>query len=122
MSVASIDQLPKDLADRTPQDILSVALEHYDNIGISFSGAEDVVLIDMAVRIRPDVHVFSLDTGRLHAETYEFIERVRTAVLQSSTFEDNLHVARLPVGLDLDLCLRLARGFGSGAPGPPAGA
>ncbi len=77
MSVVSLDQLPQDLAERTPQEILASALEHYDNIGISFSGAEDVVLIDMAVRIRPDVHVFSLDTGRLHAETYQFIERVR---------------------------------------------
>ena len=31
----------------------------------------------MASRIRPDAPVFTLDTGRLHAETYEFIERVR---------------------------------------------
>lgn len=77
MSVVTFDQLPKDLAERTPQEILAVALEHYDNIAISFSGAEDVVLVDMALRIRPDVRVFSLDTGRLHAETYEFFERVR---------------------------------------------
>jgi phosphoadenosine phosphosulfate reductase len=48
-----------------------------DRIGISFSGAEDVVLIDMAVRINPQVHIFSLDTGRLHPETYRFIERIR---------------------------------------------
>lgn len=77
MTVVTLDQLPKDLAERTPQQILECALEQFDNIGISFSGAEDVVLIDMAVRIRPDIHVFSLDTGRLHEETYEFIERVR---------------------------------------------
>ena len=77
MTVVTLDQLPRDLAERSPQEILAVALEHHDNIGISFSGAEDVVLIDMAVRIRPDVHVFSLDTGRLHAETYAFMERVR---------------------------------------------
>jgi phosphoadenosine phosphosulfate reductase len=35
------------------------------------------VLIDIAAKIRPDVQVFSLDTGRLHPETYRFIERVR---------------------------------------------
>jgi phosphoadenosine phosphosulfate reductase len=52
-------------------------LESHDNIAISFSGAEDVALIDMAVRIDPKVRVFSLDTGRLHAETYRFLERVR---------------------------------------------
>ena len=44
---------------------------------ISFSGAEDVVLIDMAHRAGIELDVFSLDTGRLHPETYEFLERVR---------------------------------------------
>ena len=77
MSVVSLDTLPRDLDQRDPRDILACALEHFDNIAISFSGAEDVVLVDMATRIRPDVGVFSLDTGRLHAETYEFFERVR---------------------------------------------
>lgn len=35
------------------------------------------MLVDMAVRIRPDVRVFSLDTGRLHPETYRYLEEVR---------------------------------------------
>lgn len=61
----------------SPRKILKHALNEFDNIAISFSGAEDVVLIDMAHSIRPDIQVFSLDTGRLHAETYRFIERVR---------------------------------------------
>lgn len=77
MSVVSLDKLPQDLENRSPQQIIACALENFDNLAISFSGAEDVVLIDMATRIRPDVAVFSLDTGRLHPETYEFIERVR---------------------------------------------
>ncbi len=65
------------LKDKKPTPILKAALEAFDNIAISFSGAEDVVLIDMAVKIRPDIQVFSLDTGRLHPETYRFIEKVR---------------------------------------------
>ncbi len=69
--------LDQTLATQSPQQILRYALEQYDNIAISFSGAEDVALIDMAHKIRPDIKVFSLDTGRLHAETYQFIERVR---------------------------------------------
>lgn len=64
-------------ADREPQEILAFALECFDNIAISFSGAEDVVLVDMATRIKPNIAVFSLDTGRLHAETYQFFERIR---------------------------------------------
>jgi phosphoadenosine phosphosulfate reductase len=63
--------------DRSPAAIIKLALESFDNIAISFSGAEDVILIDMATKIKPDVNVFSLDTGRLHAETYRFIEQVR---------------------------------------------
>jgi phosphoadenosine phosphosulfate reductase len=44
---------------------------------ISFSGAEDVMLIDLAAKSGQPFSVFSLDTGRLHAQTYGFIERVR---------------------------------------------
>ena len=69
--------LAKKLDDNTPEEILKWALDRFNNIAISFSGAEDVVLIDMAVRIKPDVKVFSLDTGRLHPETYAYLENVR---------------------------------------------
>lgn len=62
---------------KTPQQILKLALEQFDNIAISFSGAEDVVLIDMARKTGKPFRVFTLDTGRLHPETYRFIERVR---------------------------------------------
>ncbi|WP_086931355.1 phosphoadenylyl-sulfate reductase [Agarilytica rhodophyticola] len=65
------------LQTSTPQKILAHAIEEYDNIAISFSGAEDVVLVDMASKIKPGISVFSLDTGRLHTQTYEFIETVR---------------------------------------------
>ena len=63
--------------DKGPSDILQFAYRNFDNIAISFSGAEDVVLIDMASRIKPDLRVFSLDTGRLHIETYRLLEQVR---------------------------------------------
>ncbi len=60
-----------------PQEIIAYALEQFDNLAISFSGAEDIVLIDMAVKIRPAIEVFCLDTGRLHTQTYRFIEKIR---------------------------------------------
>ncbi len=66
-----------ELAGQSPGKILRAALAAFDNIALSFSGAEDVVLIDMALQIRPDMQIFSLDTGRLHPETYRFIEKVR---------------------------------------------
>ncbi|PVZ13560.1 MULTISPECIES: phosphoadenylyl-sulfate reductase [unclassified Pseudomonas] len=65
-------------ASKSPQDILKLAFEHFgDDLWISFSGAEDVVLVDMALKLNKQVKVFSLDTGRLHPETYRFIEQVR---------------------------------------------
>jgi phosphoadenosine phosphosulfate reductase len=73
----NLEKQLKEYEDRSPAAIIKLALENFDNIGISFSGAEDVVLIDIATKIRPNVNVFSLDTGRLHAETYRFIEQVR---------------------------------------------
>ena len=76
-SITNIVDIDRELANQTPQEILRYALENHDNIAISFSGAEDVVLIDMAHKIRKDLQVFSLDTGRLHPETYRFIEQVR---------------------------------------------
>ena len=39
-------------------------------------GAEDVVLIDIAARVRPDIRVFTLDTDFLFAETYELIDKI----------------------------------------------
>ncbi len=67
----------KKLENKNPQDVLNYAFENFSNIAISFSGAEDVALVDMSVRINPNVSIFTLDTGRLHAETYRFIELVR---------------------------------------------
>lgn len=69
--------IDKQLQQASPQQILKYAFEEFDNICISFSGAEDVALIEMAHKIKPDVQVFCLDTGRLHPETYQFIETVR---------------------------------------------
>jgi len=65
------------LAGKKPRAILKTAFEHFDHVAIAFSGAEDVVLIDIACRLRDRVPVFTLDTGRLHPETYRFIEQVR---------------------------------------------
>ncbi|WP_045223403.1 phosphoadenylyl-sulfate reductase [Methyloterricola oryzae] len=73
----NLESLQQELAGKNPRTILKAALASFDNIAISFSGAEDVVLIDMASQLKPGIRVFTLDTGRLHSETYRFIEQVR---------------------------------------------
>ncbi|MEI8235687.1 MAG: phosphoadenylyl-sulfate reductase [Methylococcaceae bacterium] len=72
----NIDDLSTQLAGKNPRVILKAALEKFEHIAISFSGAEDVVLIDLALAIRKDIPIFCLDTGRLHPQTYRFIEQV----------------------------------------------
>jgi len=79
LDLSTLPTLAADYATRSPQDVLAFAFREFSpNISVSFSGAEDVVLIDMAATIGVPVRVFSLDTGRLHPETYQFIEKVRT--------------------------------------------
>jgi phosphoadenosine phosphosulfate reductase len=76
-SKINVIDLEQQLQQQSPQKIIKYALAQFDKIAISFSGAEDVVLIEMARNYRPDVSVFCLDTGRLHPETYRYIEKVR---------------------------------------------
>lgn len=72
-----INSLADEYAEKNPKEIIALALESTQNLAISFSGAEDVVLIDLALKLKKDIQVFTLDTGRLHAETYAFIDKVR---------------------------------------------
>ena len=64
---------------RATQNLLREALNEFrpGSIALSFSGAEDVVLIDLIRKLGRTIDVFSLDTGRLHSETYEFFETIR---------------------------------------------
>ncbi len=78
VQIASFSELAESYAARHPQEILAFAIEEYSpDLAISFSGAEDVVLVDMASKLGAKPRVFTLDTGRLHSETYQFIEKVR---------------------------------------------
>src|SRR5579863_10190894 len=62
-----------------PQGLLAWGIERFaPGIAISTSFQIDsIVLIDMAYEIDPTVPVFSVDTGRLPAETLELAERLR---------------------------------------------
>lgn len=71
------EQLAKDLENASPLEIMDKALEKFGNdIAIAFSGAEDVALIEYARLTGRPFRVFSLDTGRLNPETYQFFDTV----------------------------------------------
>lgn len=61
------------------QAVLQIALSSFEpgRLALSFSGVEDIVLVDIVRKLGLQVEVFSLDTGRLHEETYQFLETVR---------------------------------------------
>ena len=78
LEVADFSELAETYAQRHPRDILALAFELFSpSVGISFSGAEDVVLVDLASKLGAPFRVFSLDTGRLHPETLRFLDQVR---------------------------------------------
>ena len=61
-----------------PRTVLRQAYEAYERVAIVASfQAESSVIIDMASKIRRDIHVLTLDTGRLPQQTHDMIDRVR---------------------------------------------
>jgi len=61
-----------------PASVLRWAFDSFPRLVIVASfQAESSVIIDMASRIRKEVRVLTLDTGRLPQETYDVIDRVR---------------------------------------------
>ena len=90
------------LANESPYNVLTQALTTFGSTcAISFSGAEDVLLIEYAhqwakangTRYR----VFSLDTGRLHPQTYRLFQAVedRYAIRIEYCFPDAAEVQGL---------------------------
>lgn len=58
--------------DAHPEEILRTAIATFPNITFACSfGAEDMVLLDILMKIRPEAHVFYLDTDVLFDETYQ---------------------------------------------------
>ncbi len=72
-------QLSREFEAQSPEALLGWALKKFGPkiVLASSFGPEDVVLIDMAVKIDPKVRIVTLDTGRLHEETYAVMDAVK---------------------------------------------
>jgi phosphoadenosine phosphosulfate reductase len=72
-----IQQLNENL--KTPQEVLKWSLDNlHPRIAMASSfGAEDVVVIDMIMKINSKARIFTLDTGRLNQETYDIMDEIR---------------------------------------------
>jgi phosphoadenosine phosphosulfate reductase len=72
-SAEAVPDLNKKLAGKTPQEILAWAIEQFGDrvtLACSFGGVSGMALLDMAVKIKPALSVFYLDTDFLFPETY----------------------------------------------------
>ena len=79
LSTGEVQKLDEEFANKSGEEILGWALNRFHPkmaLATSFQ-TEDMVVLDIAWRIQPQVRVFTLDTGRLHQETYEMMDRVR---------------------------------------------
>jgi phosphoadenosine phosphosulfate reductase len=76
---ADVDGLNKELGGKSAEEIIRWAGETFgsDIKAASSFGAEDVVVIDLIAKTAPEISIFTLDTGRLHDETYKVMESVR---------------------------------------------
>jgi len=74
-----IGEIAIDLDDREPQEVIAWALDTFaDRVAVVTAlQAEGMAILDMAARQRPDVSVLTVDTLRLPAATYDFIDEVR---------------------------------------------
>jgi phosphoadenosine phosphosulfate reductase len=78
--IDTIDALNKDLESKNAFERLQTIISRYktDRLIMATSfGAEDQVLLDLAIRINSSIRIFTLDTGRQFQETYDVFEETR---------------------------------------------
>ncbi len=74
---ALIREKAEEFEHASPETVLEWAVNAFPNIAFACSfGAEDVVLVDMLQKIRPDTDIFYLDTDFHFRETYETRDRI----------------------------------------------
>jgi adenylyl-sulfate reductase (glutathione) len=98
MTYATVDRLAIELATADPMQAIDRMLAEFGaDCAIAFSGAEDVLVLEYARLTGRPFRVFSLDTGRLHPETYRFFAAVEKhfALRIEYTFPEAAAVERL---------------------------
>ncbi len=71
-----VDELKRVLSKKSAKEIVTFVLKKFkDNAALSSSlAAEDQVLTDMFLKEDNNFKIFTLDTGRLHPETYDVMD------------------------------------------------
>ena len=90
----------KDYETKTAEELIQWTIDHYGlKAGLACSfGMEDMVLIDIIAKGKKPMTIFTLDTGRLHEETYQLMDRVRSHYgLEIKTYFPNLEQVQVLV-------------------------
>ena len=75
----ALEALGGEFEEKTPQETAAWAVETFHPdlaLACSFGGPGGVALVDMLVKIQPDIRVFYIDTEFLFPETYETRDRL----------------------------------------------
>ena len=69
-----------DSESKSAEQLIRWCMDQYGlKAGLACSfGMEDMILIDIIAKLKGPITIFTLDTGRLHEETYEVMEKVRS--------------------------------------------
>ena len=75
MSIEIVKNIEEKILSLNTTDLIKYILENHNNVALSSSlGSEDQVLTDMIFKVNKNSRVFTLDTGRLHSETYKVLD------------------------------------------------
>lgn len=66
-----------ELVEKTRETLQRVAAQYAPAVFASSLAAEDMVLTDLILRDKLGIGIFTLETGRLHAETLGMLDRIR---------------------------------------------
>ena len=89
-----------DYETKTAEELIQWTIDQYGlKAGLACSfGMEDMVLIDIIAKAKGPMTIFTLDTGRLHEETYQIMDRVRSHYgLEIKTYFPNLEQVQVLV-------------------------
>ena len=98
MSLDLLKELEEKIFSLNTSELIKYVLDNYKNVAFSSSlGAEDQVLTDILLKKDKNASIFTLDTGRLHPETYDVMDatNLKYGIKIDVFFPDNENVQKL---------------------------
>lgn len=93
-----LKNINKELENKTTIDVIAYFLDNFKNVALSSSlAAEDQVLTDILLKTNKNASIFTLDTGRLHPETYDVMDatNLKYGIKIDVFFPDNENIQKL---------------------------